>query len=385
MDARTPWPHPAHTEQGRHAAKQGWEGQGREHWAIEGQGWEGPGWPSYPPPKASAEPDIQRTPEEEAKARAEQNRRQRLQNQEKRHQAYADDAVAMTKDSAGYNVPFAHRLHRKSPKELRNAVQGMLNKWAMARLNPTFPLPSLYHKPLEQFVDMPEIAKTRQQVKALLTQYGMDGFRCIPNFQDPRNQSMDLELWPGGKRFRDYVGDALPDFPRAKVDSSEYIVWDLYLTDYNPDFWPQLFQSRARRAWLAVKGESMAASSDEGSGTSSGKGVHPGPAAPSMVAGSGTSESKGVHPGSADTGSEWLQWHGTSLYAGLTAVGGNYLAKSETNRGATAPSQDVSKFHFEAAVTGGVYSSADITKSQGYSVPHWLQTKQLVKILLLVP
>ena len=29
----------------------------------------------------------------------------------------------------GRNVPFAHRLCRKSPKELRKSVAGMVNKW----------------------------------------------------------------------------------------------------------------------------------------------------------------------------------------------------------------------------------------------------------------
>ena len=44
-----------------------------------------------------------------------------------------------------------------------------------------------------------------------------------------------------GKGFRDYKGDALPDFLKAKKNENIYIVWALYLTDYHPDFWPHLF------------------------------------------------------------------------------------------------------------------------------------------------
>ena len=69
----------------------------------------------------------------------------------------------------------------------------------------------------------------------------------------------------------------------------------------------------------------------------------------------------------------------------IQASGGNFLAKSESQRGETASDQSTTKFHFETAQDRGVYTTPDINKAIAYSLPHWLQTNQLVKLLLLVP
>ena len=64
------------------------------------------------------------------------------------------------------------------------------------------------------------------------------------------------------------------------------------------------------------------------------------------------------------------------MYARLTAIGGNYLPKNDIHGGETAPDQK----HERA-----VYTTPNINIAIAYSLPHWLQTAQLVKLLLLVP
>jgi hypothetical protein len=63
--------------------------------------------------------------EEEEEKSASMKRRTKQQAQ--RRKAYALDQVPKVVHK-GHNVPFAHRLCRKSPKELRNSVTGMVNK-----------------------------------------------------------------------------------------------------------------------------------------------------------------------------------------------------------------------------------------------------------------
>ena len=64
--------------------------------------------------------------EEEKEKSASMKRRTKQQAQ--RRKAYALDQVPQVVHK-GQNVPFAHRLCRKSPKELRNSVTGMVDKW----------------------------------------------------------------------------------------------------------------------------------------------------------------------------------------------------------------------------------------------------------------
>ena len=54
--------------------------------------------------------------------------KRRTKQQAQRRKALALDQVPKLVHK-GHNAPFAHRLCRKSPKELRKSVTGMVNKW----------------------------------------------------------------------------------------------------------------------------------------------------------------------------------------------------------------------------------------------------------------
>ena len=53
-----------------------------------------------------------------------------------------------------------------------------------------------------------------------------------------RDKLEHTPLWPGGPAWRDLSGDARPNWPV----SDKKMVWDLWLTDYDPNFWEYLFK-----------------------------------------------------------------------------------------------------------------------------------------------
>ena len=71
------------------------------------------------------------------------------------------------------------------------------------------------------------------------------------------------------------------------------------------------------------------------------------------------------------------------MHAALTALGGNFLCKSEDKRGKAAPEQQI-KTNFETSVGRGVYTSGRWGKSLSYSVPLLFPGQALLfKIVLL--
>ena len=116
------------------------------------------------------------------------------------------------------------------------------------------------------------------------------------------------------------IGDAPPSLPTVHDPGiSQWLttVWDLHLTNYNPQFWPGLMKPREgaglfetledpatgkkfRNSSSGVLLDSQ--STETGAASSTGSGVLPGQAKGSQ------------HPyigHAADTGTFWLQWHGT--------------------------------------------------------------------------
>jgi hypothetical protein len=71
-------------------------------------------------------------------------------------------------------------------------------------------------------------------------------------------------------------------------------------------------------------------------GATSGSGVLPGPAAGGSGAGSGLgASSESGHPyvgHECDTGSFWVQYHGTNVYGALTAAGQHFISRSEAHK-----------------------------------------------------
>jgi len=123
---------------------------------------------------------------------------------------------------------------------------------------------------------------------------------------------------------------------------------------------------------------------DKGSGASSsgdhsqgGCGVHPGSS-------STADQGRASEGQAADTHTSWIQFHGTGVHAALTALGGNFLCKSEDKRGKAAPEQQI-KTNFETSAGRGVYTSGRWGKSLSYSVPLLYPGQSfLFKIVLLV-
>ena len=65
--------------------------------------------------------------EEEEKEKSASKKR-RTKQQAHRRKAYALEQVPQMVHK-GHNVPFAHRLCRKSPNQLRKSVTGIVDKW----------------------------------------------------------------------------------------------------------------------------------------------------------------------------------------------------------------------------------------------------------------
>ena len=76
----------------------------------------------------------------------------------------------------GHHVPFAHRLCRKSPKELRKSVTGMVDKWKN-RYYSMKGLSDLVDRYLRQG---PDLERLREIVQCeMLGPFGMDSFEAI--------------------------------------------------------------------------------------------------------------------------------------------------------------------------------------------------------------
>ena len=234
----------------------------------------------------------------------------------------------------------------------------------------------------------------------ILEPLGLDSCPVVKDTQTWHGKKTLLEhaVWPGGPKMGDLVGDAMPFLPpTTKYDDNRHVVWDLHFTNYNPNFWAGLLKPR--------EGQTLFRSVD-------GSGVVPGPGG-SQASSSTSREAKqpysGVLLGSGacrnpyighecDTGSFWLQYHGTNLYAGLTAVCNNYISRSESHKfdddhanwaGDTKEwnskfTHDPNREGFETGGAGrGIYTSQMFELSAKFACPH-LHNKSLIKCVLLV-
>ena len=155
----------------------------------------------------------------------------------------------------------------------------------------------------------------------------------------------------------DCSGNARPVLPKFVTNdmANDKIHWDFYFTDFDPAFWPAMFSEQP---------------SHEGVGHDS------------------------------DTGSEWIQFHGSNVYACLSAIGANCLSRSESvaalqaGEEAEMSQKDLKeaklkcskKIGFETEGAGrGVYTSQDFHKALAYAVPMWVdEAKCSVKVVMTV-
>ena len=147
------------------------------------------------------------------------SKKRRARQKAFRAKAYADDATPMFM-RAGHNVPFAHRLSRKSPKEIRKNVDGMVNKWK----DRYYTMKAWSQQVQQYLVKGPELERLRGVVEhKIFGQFGMDTFEVINNIHTPDGfqRMMRTPLWTGGKCLLDWNGDALPEFGRFETDESK--------------------------------------------------------------------------------------------------------------------------------------------------------------------
>ena len=155
----------------------------------------------------------------------------------------------------------------------------------------------------------------------------------------------------------------------------------MYFTNYNPQFWPGLLKWRT----------------DASSGSGVLLGVKPKPGS-------------GVLPGSThpyaghlcDTGTFWLQWHGSHVYGVMSAVCENFIARSEAHKideadvdpdslsakqlkEGNTKQQAKNKEKYETDGAGrGVYTSQAFHKASQYAVPLLVgDGKYMAKFVLL--
>ena len=200
----------------------------------------------------------------------------------------------------------------------------------------------------------------------ILGLFGMGVFEVIQNIHTPEgfNNMMSTPLWKGGKCLGEWKDDALPEFGPFETDENKegMVSWDLHLANFSYVFWPRL---------LKEKGRGASSSGDGGQGSG---GVHPGSASSS---GQGEGQA-------ADTHTSWIQFHGTGVHPALTALGGNYLCKSEDKKGKAAQ-EPTMKSNFETVVGRGVYTSGSWRKAVTYSAPLlYPGQRHLIKFVLLV-
>lgn len=130
--------------------------------------------------------------------------------------------------------------------------------------------------------------------------------------------------------WQDLPGDARPDWPEPGK-----IVWDLWLTDYLPNFWEHLFKDDPLDARRGQASSSSGYQASAPSGASGPAGQASGPAGQASAP-SGKELSPSPWLGRVPKTS-WFRYHGIGLHAGLTAVTTNSLNKSEEVRGRPAP------------------------------------------------
>ncbi len=72
---------------------------------------------------------------------------------------------------------------------------------------------------------------------------------------------LDTELWVGGPAFRELDGDARPEPPGNTSRTSKKVVWDFWVTNYNPNFWEYVFGDCEYTRFTNAEGKGLCPSS----------------------------------------------------------------------------------------------------------------------------
>ena len=374
------------------------------HSGAAGWGGKSTGKDVHPGPAAPAEPKEEVEEVEEAEGEADRgesaSKRRRQRAKAARALALKPEAMPKTKNK-DFNIPFAHRLVRKSPKEVRKAVYGLIQLWKK-ELDKSKLSTLLGHYIDNWLSNEAQVNEMRECFRTkILADFGMEDFRRIKNVHRPEQMQELLfaVLWPGGPRLADMVGDAVPYIPAfpASLDDNDLIWWDFYFTDYDPDWWPDLFpdldsQEAAPSSGSGVHPGHHQSAASSGAAPSSGSGVHPGRmelSGPGQMFEEQPGRMEKVRKHPCNTKSFWIQFHASNVYASLTCIGSNFIARSETQAGEeiAEDKRAEARIGFETAGGGrGVYTSADWNKAMAYSVPMYVSNEHrgVVKMVMMV-
>ena len=198
-----------------------------------------------------------------------------------------------------FRVPWFHRRGHLQPGKIRKATQNFVLKWKKHMEEDAAWWNTAKHDYLwsrdskeEERAFQVELAKMRKHMREeVFDHVGLKDARIIQDVTGTGRYKLEhTPLWPGGPAWGDLSGDARPNWP-----VSDMRVWDLWLTDYHPNFWEHLFKDDPLNA---IKGR---ASSSSGYQASAPSGQASGPA--------------GQASGPAGQAISWLRLHGTVTQA----------------------------------------------------------------------
>ena len=257
-----------------------------------------------------------------------------------------------TVEDGCFRVPWYHRRQRVPPGKCRKITENLVSGWKTKRIK----YGQQYQQIKTTFVQwrgdgyervfQAELQNARKHMRDEVLGHMFTNPRIVEDVTDAGTEKMKrTPLWPGGPSFEDLPGDARPDLPSNDGEHKDRrVVWDLWLTDYNPRFWEHAFGD---------------CPFTEGKDLCSG---------PSVV-----EKAADVFPHCS-----WFRYHGTGLHSAITAISMNMLNRSEKNRGRPSPGDDKNPHtdqvamddRYETAVTRGIYSASEWAKARSYGIPY---------------
>ncbi len=291
-----------------------------------------------------------------------------------------------------FNVPWFHRRGRASPKELRHITEHLVKDWDTMRKDggqrfhdPTLreSLSSWCSESMSEAQFQHELRNARDFVEQDIFGHMFPEKKIVRDINGQGEDTLqNTPLWVGGPRFGELLGDARPDPPGNVSRPGKEIVWDFWVTDYNPNFWGLVFGDCPYTRHTDAEGTGLWHSSG----------------APSVAISMTEDEiwealpSKGVCPSMKEDHlmprQSWFRYHGTGMHAAMTAVSMNSLNRSEDTRGMpsprdpknTSPGGELMDDTYKTAFGRGVSCTADFDTAHASSIPFCDPDKMKIQV-----
>ncbi len=145
-------------------------------------------------------------------------------------------------DSKGFRTPFAHRRGRLGPRVIISKVKGSVKLWKKERMRNRRRMAQEIKQNMYEEPVLKDVVQAKLYMQdSVLEPFELGSFRRVYDVDQPRGRKEleESELWPNGPKWKDLSADQVPDLPGPQVGDADASVghWDLYLTDYNPNFW----------------------------------------------------------------------------------------------------------------------------------------------------